>query len=110
MAALILRQDLLDPQARQVEEIAEGVFVFLRSQPAIERATPLRDLRGIGLVELGVQQREKRRRLFSRGRLIGLRRHLARGDPVVHPLPESEVLRIVERERERVEIEAAFLR
>jgi len=107
---LVLRQELLDPQAREMEEIAKGVFILLRRQAAVENAAGLHDYRRIGLVELGVERGENRGCFFQGWRLVGLRRHLAGRDSVVHPLPEPEALRIVQCERERVEVEAPLLR
>ena len=66
VASFVLGQELLDAQAGQVEQVAEGVFVFLCGQAAIERAAGPGDLRDIGAVEPGVEQREERSLLFGR--------------------------------------------
>ena len=110
VAALVLGQQLLDAQFREMEKVSQGVFIFLPREPSVEPAAGLGDLRRVGQMEPIIQHREDGGRLRSRRQLVGLGRHLAGGDPVVHPLPESKVLGIVHRHRKRVEVETALLR
>ena len=105
----VLRQAVADLQPGRPEQISHGVFVFKTIQAPLRRP-PLSRFHG----PFGRHQRAGHRAhegfdLTRGGPRLLFRWHLAGPDAVMHLHPGREILRIFRPQRERRQIETAFL-
>jgi hypothetical protein len=111
VAALVFGQQMLDAQAWEMQQVAQGVLIFQRGEAAKQRTPCLCDAGRIGIVQEVIEQLQRVGVFFFRWpHFARLRRHFTGGDAIVNECPLLERRVCLELHRQRFQIEPAFLR